>query len=445
MNYTSEEHSDHSTPPVESPDSAVPAWIAEQGSTQAQQPAGGSPRPSGAALGLLLRPLLAPVLALGGWLLYRQLFLEGPLANELIVRLFQPAGPVLLRFVPDAILFLFLWVLADGLLLLVGQQRTWWSLTRLQAAPDPITPPAGLAMLIPLGMLKAELEESQDPSQLQERHRHRLEIEQTRLGGRYATAQLFLWAMPILGFIGTVLGIGAAVGGFSSFLGTDIEDLENIKQGLAGVAGGLSYAFDTTLLGLACSLIGMLGLAALQQREEALLVRIEELGLGWIAQAPAAIQAVATAPLPVSFDLPALEAFRSHLAAELALFHVTQQELAKAWEVTTHELLGSLQQVPAMLEPQQRVLAETLQAYAQLVNQLQQSSEVQQGAASMISGHLAGHEARLAGLQEASQTTTELLKELVAQQQRLLHHLEQWEGGLEVRLVPSLGPAENHR
>jgi len=69
---------------------------------------------------------------------------------------------------------------------------------------------------------------------------------------------LFVWGIPILGFIGTVLGIALAVGSFSSFLGGNVDDVAQIKIELIDVTKGLAFAFNTTLLGLLCSLVLML-------------------------------------------------------------------------------------------------------------------------------------------------------------------------------------------
>lgn len=73
----------------------------------------------------------------------------------------------------------------------------------------------------------------------------------------FSLPKLLIWAMPILGFIGTVVGIGLAIGNLSGFLGGDIEDIALVKNELGKIASGLSYAFDTTLLGLVTSLISM--------------------------------------------------------------------------------------------------------------------------------------------------------------------------------------------
>lgn len=84
----------------------------------------------------------------------------------------------------------------------------------------------------------------------------------------YTLIRTFVWALPVLGLIGTVVGVAFAVGGFAQFLGGDIEDVAVIKRNLVGVTSGLSYAFLTTLHGLLTSLLLMLSASALQTREE---------------------------------------------------------------------------------------------------------------------------------------------------------------------------------
>lgn len=54
-----------------------------------------------------------------------------------------------------------------------------------------------------------------------------------------------IWALPLLGFIGTVIGISGAIGGLGDvFASAEREDA------LAGVLGALRFAFDTTFVGL---------------------------------------------------------------------------------------------------------------------------------------------------------------------------------------------------
>ena len=90
----------------------------------------------------------------------------------------------------------------------------------------------------------------------------------------YALPRIVVWAIPILGFLGTVIGIGSAVGQFDSFL-SNADDIDVLRDGLAQVTGGLGTAFDTTFLALAISLLVMLPLAAVERIEQRTLTRID--------------------------------------------------------------------------------------------------------------------------------------------------------------------------
>jgi biopolymer transport protein ExbB/TolQ len=92
----------------------------------------------------------------------------------------------------------------------------------------------------------------------------------------YSLARTFVWALPVLGLIGTVIGIAVAVGGFARFLGGNIDDVTIIKQNLVNVTSGLSFAFLITLLGLLTSLLLMLAASALQTRERELYARVQQ-------------------------------------------------------------------------------------------------------------------------------------------------------------------------
>ena len=83
----------------------------------------------------------------------------------------------------------------------------------------------------------------------------------------YAIVQGFVWAIPVLGFIGTVLGLSEAIGTFGTVLDAS-EDLSTITQSLKAVTGGLSTAFETTLLALIAALIVQLIMTALKKSEE---------------------------------------------------------------------------------------------------------------------------------------------------------------------------------
>jgi biopolymer transport protein ExbB/TolQ len=78
------------------------------------------------------------------------------------------------------------------------------------------------------------------------------DIDSARIGGSYALLKVFLWAIPILGFIGTVLGLSQAIGAIDL---SDVSDVSKIIGSIGNVTSGLGTAFDTTLLGLVLAMI----------------------------------------------------------------------------------------------------------------------------------------------------------------------------------------------
>lgn len=94
------------------------------------------------------------------------------------------------------------------------------------------------------------------------------------LDGAYAVPRVAVWAIPLFGFIGTVVGISEAVAGFAGFL-QQAEEIEQIKQGIGGVTTGLAVAFDTTLLALALSVLVMLPLVILERVERRAILALD--------------------------------------------------------------------------------------------------------------------------------------------------------------------------
>lgn len=97
------------------------------------------------------------------------------------------------------------------------------------------------------------------------------DIDSNRITGSYTMLKVFLWAIPILGFIGTVQGLSQAVSSLSAG-GTDPEAL---KASINNLTSGLGIAFDTTLLGLVLSMIMSFPMAAMQKNEEETLTLID--------------------------------------------------------------------------------------------------------------------------------------------------------------------------
>ena len=89
-----------------------------------------------------------------------------------------------------------------------------------------------------------------------------------------AIARLLLNTIPLLGFIGTVLGLGGAVAEFSTFLQGALE-LSQITNALKDVTSQLGTAFDTTLLALVLLVIFSFPLTTMIRKEETMFNRFD--------------------------------------------------------------------------------------------------------------------------------------------------------------------------
>ncbi len=101
------------------------------------------------------------------------------------------------------------------------------------------------------------------------------DIDANTMQSSYTLVKTFIWAIPILGFIGTVQGLGSAVGGFGAGL-DQATDISVIKDSLTSITVGLAVAFDTTLVALVMSVILMFPMSSMQKSEEDVLSRIDD-------------------------------------------------------------------------------------------------------------------------------------------------------------------------
>jgi hypothetical protein len=93
----------------------------------------------------------------------------------------------------------------------------------------------------------------------------------------YILIKFMIWAIPVLGFIGTIMGMTQAIGSFDTVLkGVGEVGFSGVKENLGLVTSGLSVAFETTFLALVLSTIVNLFSNALQKKEEDLLSDVEE-------------------------------------------------------------------------------------------------------------------------------------------------------------------------
>jgi phage FluMu protein Com len=101
------------------------------------------------------------------------------------------------------------------------------------------------------------------------------DLDASSVDSSYTMFHVFIWAIPILGFLGTVIGVSAAVGSFTGTL-EGSSDIGALKTALKGITGGLATAFDTTLVALSMAMLLTFPVSALQKQESDLLGEVDE-------------------------------------------------------------------------------------------------------------------------------------------------------------------------
>ena len=252
----------------------------------------------------LMAQLFPVLFGIVATLLLRQLIASIFEPRSFVYTLFMPEGGIFGQIVPLAIMLLFFWTIADLVIKLFGISRRARALSHpaVQGSPHKVgtsnieeaihelqrvseSKQTGYVIQKVVTLLR-HLRSANDSQRSHEFFRHQTDLDSEAIASSYTAVRVFIWAMPILGFIGTVIGISIAVGDFSGFLSGDIDDIELVKQELANVSTGLSFAFNTTLLGLVASLIAMLLTTYVQRRDELLSRGVEELCLRIIAHTP---------------------------------------------------------------------------------------------------------------------------------------------------------------
>ena len=119
------------------------------------------------------------------------------------------------------------------------------------------------------------------------------DLDASNVDAGYSLLRSFIWAIPLLGFIGTVIGISEAVSGLHTSLGDSgppaaalpadatsvapppATNRDSLTAGLSKVTSGLATAFDATLLALVMAILLVFPTEALRKVEYGMLDRIE--------------------------------------------------------------------------------------------------------------------------------------------------------------------------
>ena len=99
------------------------------------------------------------------------------------------------------------------------------------------------------------------------------DLDAARASQSYGLVRFVIWAIPIMGFLGTVIGITEAIANLSP------TQLENIS----GVVAGLGVAFDTTATALALSMVLMLIQFFCDKAEQRLLGDVDDVAWAGLA------------------------------------------------------------------------------------------------------------------------------------------------------------------
>ncbi len=151
---------------------------------------------------------------------------------------------------------------------------------------------------------------------LEQHLRYLAELAADRLHQSYALIRTITWAIPILGFLGTVMGITIAIANLTP---------EQLDSSLPEVVGGLEAAFDTTALALGMSIILVFAAFATERSDQNVLNVVEQFGIDHI------LPRLASAPATTAGQLPNADEWTRQC-----------EELQEAWSQTLRQHFATL-------------------------------------------------------------------------------------------------------
>ncbi|MCA9063844.1 MAG: MotA/TolQ/ExbB proton channel family protein [Planctomycetaceae bacterium] len=105
---------------------------------------------------------------------------------------------------------------------------------------------------------------------LEDHLRYLAELSIDRLQQSYSVLRTIAWAIPIIGFLGTVIGITMAIANITP---------EQLDSSLTTVSAGLAVAFDTTAQALGMSLVLVFASFFMERGEQSVLNDVEQFGI----------------------------------------------------------------------------------------------------------------------------------------------------------------------
>ncbi|WLD12767.1 MotA/TolQ/ExbB proton channel family protein [Planctellipticum variicoloris] len=186
------------------------------------------------------------------------------------------------------------------------------------------------------------------------------EIASGRLHDSYALIRTITWAIPILGFLGTVIGITMAIANVTP---------DQLSSSLNEVTAGLAVAFDTTALSLGLSMVLVFATFLVERIEQQSLDAVEDLTLRHMlayfpgdAEQPASPWLVAEQQAAEQL-LARTDAAITH---QTGLWQSALEELRGRWTDTLQREQGSLEQ------SLRQGVAQTLDSHSEQLDGLRQ-------------------------------------------------------------------------
>ena len=137
----------------------------------------------------------------------------------------------------------------------------------LKALNDAVDDPKRFVLFNRIERALLNLKNVGNVSDVSEMLRASAENDENHVDSSYGLLSGIVWVIPILGFIGTVIGLSGAIGGFGAVLNSDAS-ASSLKESLAPVTANLGVAFDTTFLALILAMAVQMAMTFLRRQED---------------------------------------------------------------------------------------------------------------------------------------------------------------------------------
>jgi biopolymer transport protein ExbB/TolQ len=195
------------------------------------------------------------------------------------------------RIAPIAILVVFGWVLIEILLHFARVAQEFFAVQAFQSAADIGTQGVQVNEMnkIPAnsraGSRAALFAQHIEPQNLHEAIAGMAALDAGTLDNSYSFIRVYVWILPVIGFIGTAWGMSHAIGGFGDALKGNL-DIQSMTARLSQlVIPGLANAFSTTILALIGSIIAHFCASVIQSAEHTILNDLDKACVRLLAKA----------------------------------------------------------------------------------------------------------------------------------------------------------------